>query len=84
MMGVCHAALYNIYAALFLLDEQPKGIFSLAKKFSNYDKAKVLVYRQLVGGAKLALDVAKTHYPRMDYSLISRGPKVPPGRFHDC
>ena len=45
-----------------------------------FDKAKVLVRRQLVGGAKFALATAKTHYPRMDYSLIARGPKAAPGR----
>ena len=36
--------------------------------------------RQLIGGAKFALAVAKTHYPRMDYSLIARGPRTAPGR----
>ena len=79
-MGVCHVALCNIYAALFPLDEKPQGIFGLAKKFSKYDKAKVLVRRQLVRGAKFALAVANTHYPRMDYSLTARCPKAPPGR----
>ena len=47
---------------------------------SNFDKAKVLVGRQLVGGAKFALATAKTHYPRMDYSLIARRPRAAPGR----
>ena len=78
-MGLCHAALCNIYGALFPLNKQPKGIFALAKKFSSFDKAKVLVRRQLIGGAKFALAVAKTHYPRRDYSLIARGPRTAPG-----
>ena len=80
VLGSCHAALCNIYGAMFPLNKQPEGIFALVKKFSNFDKAKVLVRRQLVGGAKFALATAKTHYPRMDYSLIARGPKAAPGR----
>ena len=79
VMGMCHAALCNIYATLFPLVEQPQGIFGLAWKCSSYEKAKLLVYRQLVGGAKVALAIAKTHYPQMDFSLIARGPKVAPG-----
>ena len=79
-MGLCHAALCNIYGALFPLNKQPEGIFALAKEFSSYSKAKVLVRRQLIGGAKFALAVTKTHYPRMDYSLIARGPTTATGR----
>lgn len=65
---------------MFPLNKQPEGLFALVKKFSNFNKAKVLVRRQLIGGAKVALSVAKTHYPRMDYSKIARGPKTAPGR----
>ena len=45
VLGSCHAALYNIYGAMFPLNKQPEGIFALVKKFSNFDKAKVLVRR---------------------------------------
>ena len=79
-MGLCHAALYNIFTALFPLNKQPEGIFALLKEFSSYNKAKKLVRLQLIGGAKFALAVAKTHYPRIDYSLIARGPKTAPNR----
>ena len=45
VMGMCHAALCDIYAALFPLDEHPHGIFWLSRKFSSYEKAKLLVHR---------------------------------------
>ena len=80
VIGLCHVALCNIYGTMFPLNKQPEGLFALVKKFSNFNKAKVLVRRQLVGGAKFALAVAKTHYPSMDYSKIARGPKIAPGR----
>ena len=35
--------------------------------------------RQLVGGAKVALAVVKTHYRKMIFSSIARGPKAAPG-----
>ena len=79
VMGMCHATLCNIYSALFPLDEQPRGIFVLSQKFSSYEKAKLLVRQQLVGGAKVALAIAKTHYPQMDFLLIARGPQAAPG-----
>ena len=79
-MGLCHAALCNIYGALFPLNKQPEGIFDAVKRFNTFNKAKKLVRHQLIGGAKFALAVAKTHYPRMDYSLIARGPRKAPGR----
>ena len=82
VMGSCHAALCNIFSALFPLNNQPEGIFTLLKEFSSYNKAKKLVRHQLIGGAKFALAVAKTHYPRIDYSLIARGPKTGPNRQH--
>ena len=44
-MGLCHAAFCNIYGAMFPLNKQPEGLFALVKKFSNFDKAKVLVRR---------------------------------------
>ena len=80
VMGLCHTALCNIFSALFPLNKQPEGIFSLLKEFSSYNKAKKLVRHQLIGGAKFAHAVAKTHYPRMDYSLIAQGPKTTPNR----
>ena len=70
-IGSCHAALCNIHSALLPLNKQPKGIFVLIRKFSNFDKAKVIVRRQLVAGAKVALVVTKTHYPRIEYSKIA-------------
>ena len=76
VMGMCHAALLNAYTAMFPLDERPHGIFGFARKFSSYEKAKLLVRRQLVGGAKVALAIAKTHYPQINYSLVVRGPKI--------
>ena len=79
-MGLCHAALCNIFSALFPLNKQSEGIFTLLKEFGSYNKAKKLVRLQLIGGAKFALAIAKTHYPRMDYSLIARGPKTAPNR----
>ena len=36
--------------------------------------------RQLVGGAKVALAIAKTHYPQINVSLVARGPKAAPGQ----
>lgn len=80
VIGSCHAALCNIFAALFPLNKQPEGIFALIKEFGSYSKAKKLVRHQLAAGAKFALAVAKTHYPRIDYSLIARGPKTGPNR----
>ena len=80
VMGMCHAALLNAYTAMFPLDERPHGIFGLARKFSSYEKAKLLVRRQLVGGAKVALAIAKTHYPQINFSLVARGPKAAPGQ----
>lgn len=76
VIGSCHAALCNVFAALFPLNKQPEGIFALVKEFSSYSKAKKLVRHQLIAGAKLALAIAKTHYPRIDYSLVSQGPKI--------
>ena len=73
VVGSCHAALCNIFSALFPLNKQPEGIFALLNEFSSYNKAKKLVRHHLIGGAKFALAVAKTHYPRIDYSLIARG-----------
>ena len=64
VMGMCHAALLNSYTTMFPLDEYPHGIFGFARKFSSYEKAKLLMRRQLVGGAKVALAIANTHYPR--------------------
>ena len=80
VVGSCHVALCNVFNALFPLNRQPEGIFALIKEFSSYSKAKKLVRHQLIAGAKFALAVAKTHYPRIDYSLISRGPKTGPNR----
>ena len=56
-MGMCHAALLNAYTAMFPLDERPHGIFGFAQKFGSYEMAKLLVRRQLVGGAKVALAI---------------------------
>ena len=79
-MGMCHAALLNACTTMFPLDERPHGIFGLARKFSSYEKAKLLVHRQLVGCAKVALAIAKTHYPQINFSLVARGLKVAPGQ----
>ena len=65
---------------MFPLNKQPEGIFALMKEFCGYKEAKRLVHRQLIAGAKVALAVAKTHYPRLDYSKIALGPRVPSGR----
>ena len=65
---------------MFPLNEQAKGIFALMKKFCSYKEAKRLVRRRLIAGAKVALAVAKTHYPRLDYSKIALSPRVPTGR----
>ena len=80
VIGACHAALMNAYTAMFPLDEHPHGIFGFARKFSSYEKAKLLVRRQLVGGAKVALAIAKTHYPQINFSLVARGPKASRGQ----
>jgi hypothetical protein len=79
-MGMCHAALMNAYTTMFPLDERPHGMFGFARKFSSYEKAKLLVRRQLVGGAKVALAIAKTHYPQINFSLVARGPKAARGQ----
>ena len=79
VMGMCHAALLNAYTAMFPLDERPHGIFRFARKFNSYEKAKLLVRRQLVGGAKVALAIAKTHYPQINFSPVARGLKAAPG-----
>ena len=80
MVGSCHAALCNIYGAMFPLNKQPEGLFALMKEFCGYKEAKRLVRRQLIAGAKVVLAVAKTHYPHIDYSKIALGPRVPTGR----
>ena len=48
--------------------------------FCNYKETKRLVRRQLIAGAKVALAVAKTHHPRLDFDKIAGGPRVPTGR----
>ena len=50
------------------------------KEFCGYKKAKRLVRRQLIAGAKVALAVAKTHHPRLDFGNVALGPRVPTGR----
>ena len=80
VVGSCHAALCNIYGAMFPLNKQPQGIFAFMKEFCGYKEVKRLVRRQLIAGAKVALAVAKTHYPRLDYSKIALGPRAPTGR----
>ena len=80
VIGTCHVALMNAYTAMFPLDERPHGIFGFARKFSSYEKAKLLVRHQLVGGAKVALAIAKTHYPQINFSLVARGPKAARGQ----
>ena len=80
VLGSCHAALCNIYNAMFPLNRQPEGLFALVKEFCNYKEAKRLVRRQLIAGAKVALAVAKTHHPRLDFDKIAGGPRVPTGR----
>ena len=65
---------------MFPLNKQPEGIFALMIEFCGYKEAKRLVHSQLIAGAKVALAMAKTHYPRLDYSKISLGPRVPTGR----
>ena len=50
------------------------------KELCGYKEAKRLVRCQLIAGAKVALAVAKTHYPRLDYGKIALGPRAPTGR----
>jgi hypothetical protein len=64
---------------MFPSNKQPEGLFALCKEFCNYVNAKILVPRQLIEGAKVALAVKKTHYPWMDYSKIAKGPKASAG-----
>ena len=79
-IGSCHAALCNIYSAMFPLNRQPEGLSALMKEFCSYKEAKRLVRRQLIVGAKVALAVAKTHHPRLDFGKVALGPRVPTGR----
>ena len=65
---------------MFPLDERPRGIFGLAQKFSSYEKAKLLVRPRLVGGAKVALAITKTHDLQINFSLVARGPETAPGQ----
>jgi hypothetical protein len=73
VIGSCKSALANIYQAMFPLNKQPDGLFSLLKKLCDFLRTKVLVRRQLVGGAKVALAVAKAHYPDVDLGRIGQG-----------
>ena len=80
IIGSFHAALCNIYNVMFPLNRQPEGLFAPLKDFCNYKEAKRLVRRQLIVGDKVALVVAKTHHPRLDFDKIVGRPRVPTGR----
>ena len=59
---------------MYPLNKVPNGLFGMLRKFCNYDKIKHLIRHQLIVGAKVALDVAKTHNPRLDLDKVKMGP----------
>jgi len=75
----CREVLALINQAMFPLNPQPPNLLALLNKFRNAEEIRVLVWNQLVAGAKVAFAFIQAYYPTLNLMLIASGPPAREG-----
>ena len=68
----CRRCLAMVNKTMFPLNEQPKTLLDLMKRYGSAKRVKELVRKQFIAGAQLALAVVQAAHPQLNMELIAQ------------